>query len=195
MLKQTVLWTALPNGIKKDHTQSLRLSVMISPRLMADASDSTIRQDGTIELKHFNDFLNWPRMHPEFSISFENGPTLKANIVSSKPQFDLWRALFPPQTTVMPYVFNPDEDHLRRIRSFPVGNLHWLIKHIYREIAQHNPIEFPRFDRPEWEYLQELIPRSDDDLIIEKKLELKRALQRESIKIVPLVNGDGILHS
>lgn len=182
MLKQTVLWTALPNGIKPGLAKRLCLSVLVSPRLTADSTDPTIRQDGTIELKNFRDFLNWPEMHPEFSIRFENGPTLKANIVSSKPQFELWKALFPSQTSVLPYVFNPDNDHLQRIRSFPVGIILERIKKEYQKIAQHYPIDFPYFEGKQLEQLKQLIPTAADKATIEEILDVKRAIPRELTK-------------
>ncbi len=182
MLKQTVLWTALPNGIKPGLAKRLCLSVLVSPRLTADASEPTIRRDGTIELKNFRDFLNWPEMHPEFAVHFENGPILKANIVSCKPQFELWKALFPSQTSVLPYVFNPDSDHLQRIRSFPVGIILWRIKQLYLEIAQHEPSEFPHFEGKQLELLKQLIPTAADKANIEKILDVRRALPQELIK-------------
>ncbi|WP_310876885.1 hypothetical protein [Priestia megaterium] len=182
MLKQTVLWTAHPNGIKAGHQPRLCLSAMASPRLMADASEPT-RQDGTLELQQFPDFLTWPKKNREFSIRFANGPTLKATVVNTTtPQFDLWRALFPPKTSVLPYIFNPDEFHLRKIRSYPVGNILRLIKRVYQDVAQQKSTDFPNFEGEEWTYLRHLIPSEQSMERIEKMLSEKRALPRESIK-------------
>ncbi|MEE6185156.1 hypothetical protein [Bacillus pretiosus] len=181
MLKQTVLWTAHPNGIKAGNKPRLCLSAMVSPRLMADASEPT-RQDGTLELQQFSDFLNWPKKNRDFSIRFANGPTLKATVVSTPtPQFDLWRALFPPKTCVLPYIFNPDEFHLQKIRSYPVGNILRLIKRVYQHVAQQKLTNFPSFEGEEWTYLRYLIPSEQSMERIEKMLSEKRALPQESI--------------
>lgn len=181
MLKQTVLWTAHPNGIIAGHQQRLRLSAVVSPRLMDDATIPT-RPDGTLELHQFPDFLTWPKKNRDFSIRFTNGPTLKATVVSTTPQLDLWRALFPVETSVLPYVFNPDKFHKRQIRSFPVANILRLIKRVYQDVAHKNPTEYPRFDGQEWEYLKYLIPTEKDKQKTEKMLSEKFALPRESIK-------------
>ncbi|PGV73200.1 hypothetical protein [Bacillus thuringiensis] len=145
MLKQTLLWTALPNGMVAGNPPSLRLSAMVSPRLMADASEPTLRSDGTLTLQQFGDFLNWPKIHPEFSVRFANGTTLPAKVVSAPPRSDLWTALFTPETCVQPYVFNPNQLEKRQVRSFPVARLFWLLKNIYRNQAFTNPTEFPRY--------------------------------------------------
>ncbi|MFB9275559.1 hypothetical protein [Cohnella cellulosilytica] len=182
MLKQTVLWTAHPNGVIADHKPRLRLSAVVSPRLMGDGTEPT-RPDGTLELQQFPDFLTWPKKNRDFSIRFINGPTLKATVVSTTtPRWDLWGVLFPVETSVLPYVFNPDEFHKRQIRSYPVGNILRLIKRIYQEVALKQPTEYPRFDEEKWGYLKNLIPTERAKQEIEKMLSEQLALPRESIK-------------
>ncbi|KAA8786728.1 hypothetical protein EC604_23145 [Paenibacillus amylolyticus] len=182
MLKQTVLWTAHPNGIIAGHQPKLRLSAVVSPRLMGDAAEPT-RPDGTLELQQFPDFLTWPKKNREFSIRFTKGPTLKATVASvNTPRLDLWRDLFPAETSVLPYEFNPDNFHKRQIRSYPVGNILWLIKRFYQDVAQKHPTEHPRFDEERWGYLNDLIPTDQDKVDINNMLRERFALPRESIK-------------
>src|SRR4051794_22003006 len=50
MGKQTLLWTTLPNGYSEDG-RSLRLSLLVSPRL---------EPDGDPRLQTFPDFVDWP---------------------------------------------------------------------------------------------------------------------------------------
>ncbi|AIQ58818.1 hypothetical protein [Paenibacillus borealis] len=182
MLKQTVLWTAHPNGIIAGHHPRLRLSAVVSPRLMSDATEPT-HSDGTLELQQFPDFLSWPEKNPKFSIRFTNGPTLKATVVSTTtPRLELWKALFPAETSVLPYEFNPDDFHTRKIRSYPVGNILQMIKRVYQDVVLKHPTENPRFDEEGWYYLRQLIPTNQDKKDIETMLKEQLALPRESIK-------------
>ncbi|WP_063563837.1 hypothetical protein [Paenibacillus sp. O199] len=165
MLKQDVMWTALPNGLKNNR---LCLSVLVSPRLMAQ------HQDRILELHQFPDFLDWPSIKPHFSVSFANGPTLNATVVVAPPPrgtdpSELWKALFLSKTTVQPYVFNPEEFHLRKIRSFPVNKLVSLIKDIYSEVGLNTPTELPHPDRislPQLEPSEE-VGEAIEDLLCE----------------------------
>ena len=50
MAKQSILWTPLPNGY--DQNGNLRLSILISPRLHAEANPRV--------LSSFGDFIDWP---------------------------------------------------------------------------------------------------------------------------------------
>ena len=52
MAKQTLNWTALPNGYDSDDRRLLRLSVLVSPRLEPDGGSSRLDQ--------FPDFVDWP---------------------------------------------------------------------------------------------------------------------------------------
>ena len=51
---QTILWTALPNGVTG--TGEGRLAIFIAPRLLTD--------DPTTTLDAFPDFVDWPRASP-----------------------------------------------------------------------------------------------------------------------------------
>ena len=63
MAKQTLIWTALPNGF--DANGDLRISALVSPRLEPDADQV---------LKPFGDFLDWPATvrGAEFTLKYGN---------------------------------------------------------------------------------------------------------------------------
>ena len=64
MLKQTIVWTALPHGIDgaPDPGATVRLSAFVAPRLWND--------DGTplMQLSQFPDFLDWPNVIQELDL-------------------------------------------------------------------------------------------------------------------------------
>jgi len=110
MLKQTIVWTALPHrslGPLAAGTK-LRLSAFIAPRLWSD--DPTIKK---LQLSDFPDFLDWPKTlaATTFKIAFDGGPTLPATRVSDidptarKARSELWKALFKNNTLVIPFAF------------------------------------------------------------------------------------------
>ena len=53
MAKQSLIWTALPNGYSDDGA-SLRVSVLLSPRLDAEA-------DAEVLKSFFPDWEDWPK--------------------------------------------------------------------------------------------------------------------------------------
>ena len=67
MAKQSLLWTALPNGYSKDG-ESLRVTALLSPRLDAGAAPA--------QLSSFGDFLDWPATvrNSAFVVTFGGAP-------------------------------------------------------------------------------------------------------------------------
>ncbi len=132
MLKQTLLWTALPNGSSGPLAagSTLRLSVYISPRLWND--DPTVT---SMNLGAFPDFLDWPsRLNAAaFQVAFDGGPTLPAAIASPAARLDLWQALFKPGTLVKPYHF--EDLSGAEILSFPAAEIHDTLKGVYQRAA------------------------------------------------------------
>ena len=66
MAKQSILWTALPNGYSDDGL-SLRVSLLISPRLEPDFNP---------QLEGFADFVDWPATlaRSRFLLHFDGQP-------------------------------------------------------------------------------------------------------------------------
>ncbi|WP_036216161.1 hypothetical protein, partial [Lysinibacillus sphaericus] len=93
MEQQTVIWTAIPNGISEEN--NLRLSVLVSPRLKSSGTTATLAQ--------FPDFLDWPQANLSFNVLFENVPPVATKIIGKKPCSQRWKALFKPSTFVKPY--------------------------------------------------------------------------------------------
>ncbi|MCQ6563985.1 hypothetical protein [Paenibacillus mendelii] len=133
---QNIFWIALPNGvITDDGIRYLRLSVFVSPRLRTD--------QGTM-LSQFPDFLDWgARMQPDqvkFTIEAEN-LQVPAVITSAPPNPELWKALFMPETPLVPYEF--DDFSNRPIVSFPVSSVQNYVKKSYQEVARRTPFDPP----------------------------------------------------
>jgi hypothetical protein len=129
MEKQTIIFTALPNGREADG--SLLLSVFISPRLWD--TDPSITK---MKLSQFDDFKDWPNRvnAATWQVVFEGGPTLNATVaggpVATK---EFWTALFKDNTDVLPYRF--DDYRGAVIESFPSDVIHDFLVGVYTRAA------------------------------------------------------------
>ncbi|MEJ2008201.1 MAG: hypothetical protein P8Z30_08615 [Acidobacteriota bacterium] len=132
--KQTIIWTALPNGIANGQ---LQLSVFVSPRLQTD--EGLPRPT----LSQFDDFMNWPNKIKDvtFTLQFEGLAPVDATRVGSAPEPDLWAALFKDSTYVESYQF--DDYSNRRVLSHPVLNVDAFVKSQYQSVATASPTRLP----------------------------------------------------
>jgi hypothetical protein len=129
MATQTVIWTALPNGVlAEDAGHRLRLSVSVSPRLRAAAGEGD-----TLGL--FPDFHAWPArmLAATFEVAFDGGPTLVATMAGPAPELDFWAALFKADTFVRPYTF--DDHAQRQIVSYPVRQVLDILRWPYQRLG------------------------------------------------------------
>ena len=128
MEKQTIIFTALPNGRAADG--SLRLSVFISPRLWSD--DPSVAK---LKLAAFDDFRDWTSRvgAATWKVAFDGGPTLNATAVSAAPRVDLWSALFKDDTDVFPFRF--DDYRGAVIETFPSDLIYDLLVGVYTRAA------------------------------------------------------------
>jgi hypothetical protein len=137
MLTQTVMWTALPNGIVGDQSnRRLRLSVYVSPRLQTDQGQS---------LGLFQDFLNWPAHLQPGNVTFAayvsnpgatsapSGP-IAATITSQPPSSALWTALFPSTSPVTSYMFDKDKLNGAVVSSYRHAGILRPLKQGYKNI-------------------------------------------------------------
>jgi hypothetical protein len=138
MKQQTVMWTALPNGVANG---KLRLSVFVSPRL------ETNEGGDRPSLSLFPDFLDWPaRMAAaQFQVRFGGRPPVAA--VRVEPEGgaaarDLYRAMLNAGTYVEPVKLPPLAG--RALRSFSVRNVHTHLRQAYQETALDSPTVIPR---------------------------------------------------
>ncbi len=153
MKRQTVMWTALPNGVSGTPGAGdarVRLSVFVSPRL--ETNEGGARPT----LSQFPDFLNWPERVAEmqFSVQFGAGPAIMAERIAppgEPPAAELWASLFDANVYVEPYEF-PDMS-ARPILSFPVRNVVSRLKETYQAVGIESPVEIPRLT-PENQSLQ-----------------------------------------
>jgi hypothetical protein len=138
---RNILWTALPNGFS-DAAGKLRLSVLVSPRLVTDNGT-----DGT--LQQFPDFLDWPAVVEKlrFRVEFQNGPAFSAAPVVEPgfPSLDSasWTSLFSKQTFVRSYQFDRDGRTTRWVRSYPTKKVLTFLREQYRRIALSSPATKP----------------------------------------------------
>jgi hypothetical protein len=129
MASQTIILTALPNGISGTGAdRKLKLSVFVSPRLKAAQTEGD-----TLTL--FPDLLDWPArlQQASFKLQFTNGPTVDATLDKSKLDSSLWKALFAADSFVRPYVF--DNFQGRPIISYPAKRIHQQVRSTYQLTA------------------------------------------------------------
>ena len=132
MLKQTIVWTALPHGSDGPLAAgtTLHLSVLASPRLWND--DPTVTK---MKLSAFPDFLDWPALMSQatFQVKFDGGPTLSATPENVSLRSDLWQSVFGSNIDVIPFVF---EDMTgSEILSFPATAIEGVLKAVYQRAA------------------------------------------------------------
>jgi hypothetical protein len=154
MNKQTLMWTALPNGMDVPAVPGrLRLSVFLSVRLESDDPAMTT-------LAGYPDFLDWPGMiagtQLAFAVAFEpGGPTVLADKVSVASSAH-WTALFAAGAPVQPYAYEPHTS--RAIRSYPVAHVTGFVKGLHQLAYQLAPEEAPSIGRLMIGGLEEVTP-------------------------------------
>ena len=110
--RQTVIWTALPNGVTGSGEGSkLRLAVLVTPRLWSD-------EGARPTLETFPDFLDWPAVDIQFSVQFGNGPRIPAASVGQRPSSRLWSGLFNDNTFIEKVKENTNEANPKQISTF-----------------------------------------------------------------------------
>jgi hypothetical protein len=156
MAKQSLLWTALPNGYTDDQT-ALRVSVLVSPRLDAEAEPQ--------ELKTLPHFEKWPETLTQSKFTLHFGPvdevaiagndttsTSRVDTTLGGPDTSVWNALFPPTTFVRGFTFS---DHSQeRVISYPAVKIDELVGALYSSLASAAGDDLPKvteiLNNPEW---------------------------------------------
>jgi hypothetical protein len=138
MVRQRILWTALPNGTHTDGR--LRLAVFVSPQL---SSDQTVQP-----LSAFPDFVNWPQTLAGIGlrVTIAGRPPIDNAALTRLSVADpaVWPLLFPQGVRVTTYQFA--DYHLRQVRSFAVRTVVQQITRLYRDVAVESPEELLRPD-------------------------------------------------
>jgi hypothetical protein len=134
MIKQDIIWTALPHGYSDDH---IRLSVFVSPRLHTDENLPHP------ELGQFPDFAAWHKHVPGLRFIVETNSGNQVEAAPDLSAFDegLWPDLFHEDAFVRPYQF-PDYRN-RAIRTYPVRSTLAYLRDIYTTAGESSPGELP----------------------------------------------------
>lgn len=177
MNKQTLMWTALPNGMDLPAVPGrLRLSAFLSVRLESDDPAMT-------SLAGYPDFLDWPAKiagtHLAFAVAFEpDGPTILAERVGEASTAH-WTALFAAGAPVKPYAYEPHTS--RAIRSYPVAHVTGFVKGLHQLAYQLAPEEAPSIGRLMIGGLEEVTP----DRLERQMPTIEAALRNPQLRAMP----------
>ncbi len=123
-------------------TNSPRATVLVTPRLLTSDGRTSM------ELREFDFRVNWPQVleSTSLSVSYNGGGLVPVQLAPPTRPVEardpaLWRALFPQDRTVKPFVF--DDDQGRTIRSFPAANVAQTLLGIYKYVAVNSTAQFP----------------------------------------------------
>lgn len=147
MAKQSLMWTALPNGI--DANGGLRVSALLSPRLTPDADQI---------LKPFADMVDWPATvrNARFTVHY-GGQSVDAlpDGALALPDSPSWTSLFSKNTYVAGYVF---ENHTAdTVLSYDTVAVHSLAQTLYSTLGASTSDSLPKVTQilgdPNWQQL------------------------------------------
>ena len=136
MAKQTILWTAVPNGFSSDG-HSLRVSLLVSPRLQPDSSPR--------RLNDFPDFVDWPATlsRSRFRVNFGGSSiTIAGNDFAGPTRIDdrlgladssVWTALFPGTTLVIGFAYRDLTQ--QQVLSYPAADVDKMVRDLYQDLA------------------------------------------------------------
>lgn len=137
MAKPEIVWAFLPNGIKDG---KLRFSAAVSIRLPEEAGPKP-------HLGLFPEVLDWAETVKgmTFDVQFDKAAPVEAQRVSPDPDPELWRAIFQPDSPVVPYRFT--DMSRRTVFAFPVKHVQSFIAQQYINVAAESPEEPPAIER------------------------------------------------
>lgn len=135
---QSLIWTVLPNGLTADG-RSLRLSVLVSPRLEPEGAPARVSS--------FADFVDWPATLSRAKISLMAGTAsipLGANRVDAAigvPDSRVWTSLMPPTTSVRSFKMTDHTD--TKVLSFDAVALHDMVSRVYGTLTSEAGKDLP----------------------------------------------------
>ena len=144
MVDQSIIWTALPNGLTGDPAdRRLRISVFVAPRLVST--------DAQPRLADFPDLLDWPGRLRDGQVAFAvqaratpqdpPGQLVLAQVLSPPPDSGLWAALFDGSTPVESRV--SQQPPARPVSSYSVSALHQQLRQGHQALSAASPISRP----------------------------------------------------
>jgi hypothetical protein len=144
-MKTNLIWTSLPHAVSIDASggTTLRLSVLVSPRLDPEGPSTTL---GAFNLGFGGNFTTWVQ---SIGMSFAFGPVaspvvLPATLINADHGAldpTLWPVVFPSTTAVRGYDYGSLTK--KRIRSYPVRQVHQYLGDLYATLAKTSPGSFP----------------------------------------------------
>jgi hypothetical protein len=165
MAKETLLWTALPNGYTDDG-KSLRISILLSPRLEPDFDPY---------LGRFPDFIDWPATLATSRIALRFGGKAvtvgdgNAEIDDSigLPDSDVWKALFPDPTKMFVRGFAFRDLSKHGVLSYAAADMHDMVRNLYGRLAASAGDQLPTVSTilsdSAWKRLIDTIARNDQN--------------------------------
>lgn len=192
MAKQTLLWTALPNGYTSDG-KLLRVSLLLSPRLDAQADPQ--------KLASFPDFVDWPATIAStvFVINFGGGfVKISGNTFAGKNRIDdrlgrpdsgVWSALLPDTTFVQGYEFRDLSKN--QVLSFPSSNIDNLVRNLYTSLASAAKDDLPKvstiMNDATWRPVLDTIRRMDQD---DRFVDFKNGVRNPAAQFEAFARGE-----
>ena len=166
MAKQTIIWTALPNGYSDD-LKSLRISLLVSPRLEPDSDQS---------LKNFPDFVDWPAALAQSTFVLRYGASSPVKIAGNgtrgRTRIDerigladsnVWKALFPKKTFVRGFEWRDLSNHT--VLSYPAEEMDNLVRGLYSQLAESALDQLPTASTfladPKWREILGVLQEND----------------------------------
>lgn len=137
MAQPTILWTCLPNGVEGG---KLKFSVVASIRLPEEAGK-------TPNLGLFPEILNWTDTVKSviFDVQVDKNVIGQATRLSPDPDPELWKAIFQPDSPVIPFRF-PDLTK-NAVIAFPVKHVQTFVAQQYINMAVESPEEPPPIEK------------------------------------------------
>jgi hypothetical protein len=146
MAKQSLLWTALPNGYSDDR-RFLRVSLLVAPRLHAEGD--------TPHLSTFPGFVDWPATLAQTNFTIHYGA--RSVVLSGlnahgdatvddrlgRPDSDVWHALFPNPDRVMVEGYQFRDLTTNFVLSYPTATIDNLVRDLYTELAVNAGEQLP----------------------------------------------------
>ena len=130
---QQLIWTALPNGTTADR-KSLRLSVLVSPRLVTTATPGE-------PLKLFPDFLDWAARVAAAKLAVRFNGNITDAVFETLPDVNVQRRLFDEKTFVRAHQFEDRQN--TSVLTSPAVALAKDIAEIYGTMAVKCEDELP----------------------------------------------------
>ena len=203
MARQSLMWTALPNGYSADGT-SLRVSVLLSPRLEPQAQPNALSS-------FFPDWEDWPETlrTATFTIAMSSGGSVSIPLTQTTgpnrvditnygaPESAVWKALFSGSLFVRPYEYQ--DLSANPVLSYDTVALVATIRALYHRLAAAATGDMPKVsdivDDARWDRLAKTVAALDREGSHEGTGLRRPDYQFERFRKTGLVNEDKLVET